>query len=89
MDAQVTHSVERLTWSEACKRYPNEWVVVVDVEYTDETCHPFDTAVLVAHHERRADVSASVKVAYESHKGVGAFWTGRISIPRSIRVAMR
>jgi len=89
MQPDVARRVERVTWSEACRRYPNKWVVVVEMETASDSYNPFDTAVVVAHHDRRVDASPSVKAAFQTHDEVGSFWTGRISIWPATRIAMR
>jgi hypothetical protein len=54
MQPSVQAKVERITWSEACKRYPDQWVVVVDMETAEDSFHPFDSGVILSHHDRRA-----------------------------------
>lgn len=89
MQPEVMPSVERLTWAEVCRRYPNQWVVVVDMETASDSYQPFDIAVVVAHHDRRPDASPSVKAAYQTHDEVGSFWTGPHRIWPGTRIAMR
>jgi hypothetical protein len=37
MQTATTNTNERLTWDEMCQRYPNEWVVVVEIKPVDPT----------------------------------------------------
>jgi hypothetical protein len=82
----ATSNSERLTWSEICKRYPDEWVVFVDAEWMDETDFEFGSATVIAHHKRRKDASPDVKAARTQDREVGCFWTGELRgpIPRFI-----
>lgn len=85
----VVAGVERLTWGEVCARYPDQWVVTIGMERTSETVHPFDTAVVISHHDRRAEASPSVKSTFLNHEVVGTFWTGRKGIWPAARIATR
>jgi hypothetical protein len=81
---------ERLTWAEICQRYPDEWVVVVEIQPVDEmdgvddVAIEFCTAVVIAHHKTRKEASPSVKAAFQRYDEVGKFWTGELvgSVPR-------
>jgi hypothetical protein len=83
----TTNANERLTWPEICRRYPDEWVVVVERERLDETDEAdevtieFCTAVIVAHHKTRKEASSAVKTALECYPLVGSFFTGRLIPP--------
>ena len=80
---------ERLTWEEICQRYPDEWVVVVEIERvdesdeTDDVAIEFCTAVVIAHHKTRKEASPSVKAAFQHYEEVGKFWTGVLKAPTS------
>jgi len=83
--AMNTH--ERLTWDEICQRYPDRWVVLVQIERTDATDDADDatiefcTGVVIAHHKTRKEASPSVKAAFLRYDEVGKFWTGKITMP--------
>jgi hypothetical protein len=65
---------ELLPWSEIQRRYPNEWVVLVDTDWTDMKV---TVGVVHAH-------SPSKKTAYDLSKGlreVAIFWTGATRSP--------
>ena len=72
---------ERLTWDEICRRYPDEWVVMAEIEWLNETDFEFETALVLAHHKTRKEVSPSVKAALRRWSGVGSFFTGRLVPP--------
>ncbi len=84
-DARINvAAAERLTWDEICKRYPNEWVVLVQFDSPgDEMDLEFKTAVVIARHKTRKGASRDVKAAFQHHDEVGSFWTGKIVAPIS------
>ncbi len=77
----ISEHLERLTWVEICERFPDQWVVLVDTAWANETDFELGTAVVVAHDPHRRVVSPDVKAAFESHDEVGCFWTGTIRGP--------
>jgi hypothetical protein len=60
----ATRARERLTWNEICRRYPDEWVVLVETEWVNDTDFEFRSAVVVAHHNSRKAVSPEIKAAF-------------------------
>lgn len=90
----IMNNHERLTWDEICRRYPDEWVVVVEIqpvneidedasdddEMKDVRCGPIEecTSIVVAHHKTRKEASPSVREAMARYDEVGAFFTGRL-----------
>ena len=64
--------IERLTCDEIRARFPERWVVVVDVDATSERC----SAVVIGKHASRRDASADVRAAFRAYEEVGCFWTG-------------
>jgi hypothetical protein len=79
--AMATIHADRLTWDEICKRFPDEWVVLVDTDWVNDRDFEFGTALVVAHHKRRKDASPDVKIAFQTQDEVGCFWTGEIRGP--------
>jgi len=72
---------ERLTWKEICQRYPDEWVVIAEMDWVEDGCFEFNTAFVLAHHKTRKEASPSIKEADEHYSEVGAFFTGRLVPP--------
>ena len=74
----------RLTWDEIRKRFPDEWVVLVDADWVNDTDFEFGSAEVIAHHKHRRDASPDVKAARAQDRDVGCFWTGAIrgTLPR-------
>jgi hypothetical protein len=91
----TTNANERLTWPEICRRYPDEWVVVVEIQPVDEVGHSDEldedgvrrvrieecTAVAVAHGKNRKALSPQVKLLQQHHDDLGVFFTGRLIPP--------
>ena len=67
---------QRLTYREIRERYPQEWVVVVDVDTMSERDHELCSAIVVGHRKQRADASADLRAAFRRYEEVGCFWTG-------------
>ena len=77
----VAVTVGRLGWDEICKRHPDEWVVLVDADWTNDRDFAFGSALVVGHSKSRRGASADVKAAFKRHNEVGCFWTGEIRGP--------
>jgi hypothetical protein len=77
---------ERLSWSEICERFPDQWVVITGADWVNDTDFDFGTAVVLGHFKTRKEASPHIKVAFHHHQEVGSFWTGKLSgpIPRFI-----
>ena len=82
----VTDAPERLTWDEICRRFPDEWVVLVDIDWVNDTDFEFGAAVVIARYRRRKDASPDIKAVRARNVEVGCFWTGEIRgpIPRFV-----
>jgi hypothetical protein len=74
----ASENVERLSWSEICKRFPRRVGRPRRDGLVNDTDFAFGTAVVVAHHPHRKTVSPAVKAAFERYHEVGCFWTGEI-----------
>jgi hypothetical protein len=52
--AEAAVEPERLSWEEICLRYPNQWVVLVEMDWIERNpTFAFRTAVVFAHSEKR------------------------------------
>ena len=69
---------ERLTWDEICKRYPDEWVVLVETDWVNDCDFNFRSAKVFGHAKRRKESSPIVKDAFRTYQGVGCFYTGEL-----------
>ena len=81
MEVQTSSAApERLTWNEICTRYPDEWVILVDIDWIDED-GDFRTAVVLGHSPDRKE---SLREAAPIRRGYREFareFTGRIRLP--------
>jgi len=73
---------ERMTWKEICERYPDEWVVLVETQWVNDTDFDFGTAIVLGHFKSRKEASPHIKAAFQRYQEVGSFWTGEFRVPR-------
>ena len=59
--AALKWPTERLTWDEIRARHPNEWVVLVDIEWFDDLDIAFGTASLLGHAKTSAAAFLTTK----------------------------
>jgi hypothetical protein len=69
---------DRLTRAEICERFPDEWVVVVDADWVNDTDFAFGTARVLGHYKSRKEASPHIKRAFTQYSEIGSFWTGAI-----------
>ena len=81
--AKTSGEVERLTWDEICRRYPDVWVVVADTDWVNDTDFDFRSTEVISQHKRRKEASADIIRERDRDREVGCFKTGEL-IPRSI-----
>jgi len=62
---------ERLSWDEICQRYPDQWVVIAEMDWAEDGCFEFGSALVIAHHKTRKEASPSVKEADKRYNEVG------------------
>ena len=72
---------ERMTWDDICRRFPDEWVVLVDADWADDHNFEFGTAQVFTHRASRREATQDLGVACGSFQNVGCFITGRIPGP--------
>jgi hypothetical protein len=75
---------ERLSWEEICARYPDAWVVLVDIE--DKNGSPYAgivSAVVLTHSKARRDcmLEALPIMKREGIRHCAHFYTGEITAP--------
>jgi hypothetical protein len=77
----VVPLLERLSWTEIRARFPDRWVVLVDIVWVNDTDFEFTAATVLSLHVRRRDASPDIKAARANGAEVGCFWTGEIRAP--------
>jgi hypothetical protein len=80
---QPAPRAERLSWNQICKRYPDQWVAIVDIEDV-EGAVDITSAVVFAHCDKRDQLSPHVRAAHQQFISIGTFWTGTIRGPSLI-----
>lgn len=78
MNAAVAEPHERLSWMEICARYPDEWVMVTDIQPDDDESVEFDSALVLGHHPLRKEAHASMRDVLARYGSCGCFFTGKI-----------
>jgi hypothetical protein len=80
---------ERLSWADICARYPDEWVVVVEIEYENDDMDDGDivSAIVLGHTKTRGEVLRETLHLCEDQDS-GHFFTGPVCAPR-VPVAFR
>lgn len=72
---------ERLTWPEICRRYPDEWVMLVDLD-DDEDDPEIRSAVVIGHGPARRELFAATRERLASYHTTGACrFTGELRTP--------
>ncbi|HEU4735347.1 MAG TPA: hypothetical protein VFT22_45965 [Kofleriaceae bacterium] len=78
----ATPAPQRLTWDEICQRYPDTWVVAVDsqriepMEDVDEVSIEFCSAIVIAYHKNRKQLSPFIKAVQDQYEDLGTYFTG-------------
>ncbi len=67
----------RLTWDEICARYPDEWVVMTEIEENDDRFE-IDGGLVLGHFKSRKEASPFIKAAFARYEEIGSFWTGKL-----------
>jgi hypothetical protein len=80
--AVAVPAFERLTWKEICARFPDEWVMLADVEWFDEDHLAFDTALVIGHGRARREAFQSTDHLKERFTGWACLFTGAVRAPR-------
>ncbi len=70
---------ERLLWDDICKRYPSEWVVLVDLERSkDDDEYEFGLSTVWGHSPNRREAYVVAKSAHDSFDEVACRFTGEL-----------
>jgi hypothetical protein len=68
---------EPLTWEQICKRYPDEWVCLVELYRIDPGRFVFRTARVVGHDPHRRTAVEQSRPWWRAYEEVGQHFTGR------------
>ena len=67
---------ERLTWQEICKRHPDEWVALAEVDWIDDVSLEFRSAIVAGHGPRRTDPLDQTRSARSRYPSMAHYFTG-------------
>lgn len=77
----ISPQPERLSWTEICLRYPDEWVVLVEIDREDEDNFEFNTAVVLGHSKGHNEVLRQTRPLLVDVMVSGIYFTGRVRAP--------
>jgi len=69
---------EPLTWQEICARFPDEWVVLVEVDWRDEDDRDFRSARVAGHGKTRREPLVQARAMWSRYGELAHFFTGQI-----------
>ena len=78
----ATTNAHRATWDEICARYPDEWVVLVDVDWIDEDGE-FRSAAVFDHGKNRDETLRRADPVKSGYREFAHTYTGDVRAPRS------
>lgn len=79
-EASEIELTARLTWAEICRRFPDQWVALVEMDWIDEE-DEFQSARVAGHGPRRADALLQARRLRDRYTSIGHFFTGPIRAP--------
>jgi hypothetical protein len=73
---------EPLIWKQICERYPDQWVVLVDIDWRDEDHNTgFRTARVAGAGKTRREPLEQARPLKRGYPGFGHYYTGPIIGP--------
>jgi len=80
---------EPMSWREICTRYPNEWVVLVDVDWVgEEDDGDFRSARVAGHGKTRREPLVQARPLWSRYGEIAHFFTGRLQRSNPIFVGL-
>lgn len=73
--SQARRVSEPMTWNQICERFPDQWIVLVALDWTNDHEQPFRTA-LVAGHGAHREALQQAKPLLKLFDKIGPFFTG-------------
>ena len=70
-----------MTWRDICETYPDEWVVLVEVDWVNDTDFDFRSARVAGHGKTRKEPLVQARPLRDRYPSMGHFFTGRIRAP--------
>ena len=72
---------EPMTWREICERHPDEWVVLVEIDWVNDTDFDFRSARVAGHGKTRKEPLDQARPLQARYSSMGHFFTGRVRAP--------
>ena len=69
---------EPLTWEEICLRYPDEWVVLVEVDWLNDTDLDFRSARVAGHGKTRKEPLVQARPLQAQYSTMAHLFTGPV-----------
>lgn len=69
---------ERLNWKQICERYPHEWVVLVEMDWVDNTYSELRSAIVAGHGVGRSEPLEQTDALRARYPCMGHFFTGPV-----------
>jgi len=66
--------MERLSWDEVCAKYPNQWVVLAEADWVQDTDEEFGTALVLGHYMTRNDASSGLETLSADFSELACFY---------------
>ena len=79
--AIVAEISEPLTRPEICTRYPNEWVVIAEMDYVHPDGFEFRTARVVGYGPTPSEAFTRARPWRDRYEAIGHYYTGKIQPP--------
>ena len=70
---------EPLAWSEICARHPDEWICLVEIDFTHPNGLEFRTARVIGHGRTRRASLDQATTWFARYDEIGHFYTGHIT----------
>lgn len=74
---------EPLTWEEICKRYPDQWVCLAEMDKIEDQNFEFRSARVIGHGKTRREPLDQARPLRAHYPSIGHYFTGRITAPAS------
>ena len=72
---------QRMTWDEICARYPDEYVMLTEIDRIEEGQFAFRSALVLAHARTSKEVCQLTKPIAERFVHFACYYTGRAKAP--------
>jgi hypothetical protein len=79
--ANASSVSEPLTWDDICARYPDQWVVLVEVDWVNETDLEFRSARVAGHGKTRKEPLVQARPLQDHYPSMAHLFTGRVRAP--------